>query len=184
MGDEYVQYAIWSQLFMIPIIISIFGIGTIIARGVGKLKICNSVLTIRVIVNLAISIGSVPYLGIGGPILGTVVAQVIFGDAITFPFFCRICRLYPWKVFRDAIAIICVNLPAALIAFVLVNRFHINGWIQIITTSIILLIVFYLTLLLLFVKEREKRDLMLALDAIGLDRSPGLRMAIARLLGL
>jgi len=72
MGAEYAPYAIWSQLFMVPVLTTVFGVATNIARGIGKLKICNSILTVRVILNVTLSIALIPVFGVGAPILGTI----------------------------------------------------------------------------------------------------------------
>ncbi len=184
MGSEYEQYAIWSQLFMLPAMSTIFGVAVNIARGRGHLKACNALLSIRVLVNVALSISLVPHFGIGGPILGTVVAGVLLGDAFFFPLFCKISELSFRKAWRTGWLIILTNLPVAVASSILLQHLEINSWAGLVLSLVVLICIFYASLFVIFFGESEKRDLLMAMDSVGLHKIPPLRVIIIKLFGL
>jgi O-antigen/teichoic acid export membrane protein len=169
-GHEYVEYTIWAQFFLAVILFNTFGIAVAIARGTGRLMACNCLLTIRVAVNLALSITLTPYFGIGGPILGTVISQTILGDAIALPYMCRICGLRPGKALKQGLLIIASNIPITVLLLYLLPRVQIASWFGLVVVSGIILAIMYTTIFMLFVTAKEKQDINTALNLIGINR--------------
>ena len=182
MGQEYVQYAVWSQLFVAVHLITVFGIGTNIARGTGRLRWCNALLTIRIAANVILSIALIPRFGIGGPILGTVLSSVILGDIVAFPLFCRMCNLSWRKPLVEGLCIIGANMPISLGAYFLVRRLRIDSWGPLLLSTACLLCVFYGVLYLLFIRDKEKRDVYTALEATGITRLKPVGMVLQSIL--
>lgn len=170
MGPDYVQYAIWSQLFMVPLLFNVFGFGVNIARGRGKLLATNSILTVRVFVNVVLSIILTPPLGIGGPIVGTLVASTVLGDGVFLGVFCKICGLKSANALKQGFCIMLLNLPFALLLLYFITSMRIESWFILIIVAITVCLILYSVLFLAFFREKEKQDLFLAFDQLGLTR--------------
>ena len=167
---------------MVPVFVTVFGVATNIARGTGKLKACNALLSVRVFTNVILSIRLVPKFGIGGPVLGLMISNILFGDALFFPFLCKTCNLSARKAWKAGWRISLVNAPAAGIALAILHRIEIHTWPILLGVTTLLTLVFYGTLYFCFVGDSEKRDLLHALDALGMSKIPALQILIRKIL--
>jgi len=129
-GAEYVQYARWSQLLcVVPLFVGL-GVGNGVARAMGYVKEVNAVYTVQIILNLVLSIALVRYLGVGGPVLGTVIAVILVGDFSMFPYFCRVIGI-PWKkTFFMALLINAVGGVVFLFGMILYRVMIPVGWLS------------------------------------------------------
>lgn len=170
MGSEYEQYGIWAQLFMILHLITVFGVGQNIARGLGRLRLCNGVMTIRVIVNVSLSILLIPKFGIGGPILGTLISIGLLGDITFFPLYGKVCNLKWRKAFWQGFMIIGSNVPVTILLLFTANYLNISTWVTLLLYSAFSIALLYGTQWVFFIKAGEKRDIFTAFESIGITR--------------
>jgi O-antigen/teichoic acid export membrane protein len=158
-GKEYLPYAIWSQLFMaVFVLTSGYGLPVNLAFNSGQTKSANIFKTTSVIVNLIIGILLVKKYGIGGPIIGTLVAGLI--GPLTFPYFCGLIGVEWKKPFIETLKIIVVNLPMAIF-FYWMATFLSPGWFNLLWFSGLIIIVFFLTLYFSFFDDDEKKDVLI-----------------------
>ena len=167
MGAEYHSVALWSQLLMVVHLANVFGIALNLARGMGRLRLANTAQTAAVVGNLTLSVLLVEGFGVGGPILGTVISSSVF-VLVSFPVFCGSCGVEWRRAFRQGVSIVVINAPLALLALYVLSRVLITTWIPLLLVSTLLAAVFYGTVFLAFVGDRERNDLFTALQAIGL----------------
>jgi O-antigen/teichoic acid export membrane protein len=95
-GEEFVQYAIWAQLLCVVPLFTGLGVANTVSRSMGRVKEANIIYTAQILLNFGISLWLVHSFGVGGPILGTVIAVLVVGDFTMFPFFCRLIGI-SWK---------------------------------------------------------------------------------------
>lgn len=156
-GGDYLQYAIWSQAFMaVFVLTSGFGLPVNLIFNSGKTRAPNVFKTVSIFLNLTIGILLVKKLGIGGPILGTLIAGLL--GPITFPYFCKLLGI-EWKkhallVFK----IIIINLPSSVLFYWITSMLN-SGWLNLIFISFIIILVQFLTLYLAFFTFEEKQDI-------------------------
>ncbi|PKP62178.1 hypothetical protein CVT91_00230 [Candidatus Atribacteria bacterium HGW-Atribacteria-1] len=168
MGQEYVQYAIWSQVFMLVLLT---GPGLTLASDIvmasGKCREVNIVETFKLLINLAISISLIHILGMGGPILGTVISRALLA-IIVFPYFSKVIGI-EWKVpFITVYKVVGSNLPAFLIFFLISKKIEAT-WLGLILLSTAMMITQYLTFYYFFFAMDEKRDLKMLLENFGIE---------------
>lgn len=156
-GADHLQYAIWSQgLMAVFLITSGFGMPVNLVFNSGRTRPANVFKTISILVNLAIGIGLVKRFGIGGPILGTLVAGLL--GPLTFPYFCRLIG-GDWRAQTILILkIVFINLPSS-VCFYLISSIIQPGWLNLVAFSVVIVVVHASTLYLAFVTSDEKRDL-------------------------
>lgn len=165
-GPEFLQYAIWSQAFMaVFIVTSGFGIPINLVFNSGNTLIPNVFKTVTIVVNLTIGILLVKKLGIGGPILGTLIAGFI--GPLAFPYFCKLIGTDWKKHMILVLKIIFTNLPSAII-FYLISLNLEAGWINLIVLSISIIFVQFFTLYLVFFSSDEKKDIKLVFRTFSL----------------
>lgn len=127
-GEEYRQYGIWAQAYLLAHYCYIFGLGSTVMRASSKIGFANKVESVRAVINLALSISLVQYFGIGGPILGSVICAIFLGDMVLYPLYCSKNEL-PWKKsFLQTLAIIAVTIPLWLGAILIQDYFPIDSW--------------------------------------------------------
>ncbi len=168
MGPEYVQYAIWSQIFLLVPLLIPLGIMPNVLKGMGKVRTVNIFVTIRVFINVLISISLVSRFGIGGPILGTVVSMTLFGDIVLFPYYCKMVDIEWKKTMGTYLRIIMTNLPLPAVGYLIVNSYPPQNWWSLIVTCFIILSVAILINLIAFMGKQEKQDVYYVLESLGL----------------
>ena len=165
MGAQYLQYAIWSQLFMsVFIVTSGFGMPVNLVFNSGRTRPPNVFKTVSIIVNLTVSILLVHKYGIGGVILGTLIAG--FLGPITFPYFCKLLGV-EWK--RHAILVLkitSINLPSAIAFYWLSLKIE-PGWFNLIWLSLSIITFQFLTLYFAFFTPDEKKDVRILFESLG-----------------
>ncbi len=165
MGVDYLQYAIWSQAFMaVFVVISGFGMPVNLVFNSGRTRPPNVFKTVSIIVNLTLSILLVKKFGIGGPILGTLIAGLL--GPLTFPYFCKLIGA-DWKTHTILVLkIISINIPS-FVFFYWVS-FNIEaGWLNLIGLSLGIMIVQFLTLYIAFFTSDEKKDIRIFFETLG-----------------
>jgi O-antigen/teichoic acid export membrane protein len=165
MGVDYLQYAIWSQLFMaVFIVTSGFGMPVSLVFNSGRTRPPNVFKTVSIAVNLTISILLVRKFGIGGPILGTLIAGLL--GPLTFPYFCKLIEA-DWKKHTILVLkIISINLPSSIFFYWISLNIE-TGWLNLIGLSLIIMIVHFLTLYTVFFTSDEKKDIRILLETTG-----------------
>jgi O-antigen/teichoic acid export membrane protein len=158
-GKEYLPYAIWSQMFMaVFVLTSGYGLPVNLAFNSVQTKSANIFKTTSIIVNLIIGILLVKKYGIGGPIIGTLVAGLI--GPLTFPYFCRQIGVEWKKPFIETLKIIAINLPMAIF-FYWMATFLSPGWLNLLWFSALILIVFFFTLYFSLFDDDDKKDMLI-----------------------
>lgn len=94
-GENYIHLSTWARLLLLIAIANSMGAITHILIGTGKIRTLNIYNASRDILNFTISILTISWLGIGGPILGTVISQTLLGIPLIFVFYCRQLQLSP-----------------------------------------------------------------------------------------
>lgn len=164
MGAAFLQYAIWSQAFMLLIIItSGTGLPINLVFNSGRTKPPNVVKTIGIIVNLTVSISLVKYFGIGGPIIGTLAASLI--GLLTYPYFCKLLDFNWQKYLFIKLKITIINIPATVFFFWVQNQIE-PTWANLILILATMSVVFFGTFYFLIFTHEMKEDLSILLAQI------------------
>jgi len=165
MGEAYVQYAIWSQMFMFVLLIGPgLGLASNIAMASGKCSLVNILSSISVAVNLVISVAFIRALGIGGPILGTLIAGVLVSGPFAFPIYCKLIKVDWKKPLLTVYKISLSGFPMFCGFYFLINRLVSINWTNLILFSGIYLLLQYFLSYILFLNRDEKNDLRLLLN--------------------
>ncbi len=116
-GEEFSRYAVWGQLYLLVPICSCLGQANVVLRGCGELKFVNTVYSCSCTLNFLLSLIAVRRLGVGGVILGTVLAALLVGDILLFPICCKKLR-FQWRPTMQYFAqTFLLNLILALLLF-------------------------------------------------------------------
>ncbi len=173
LGKEFASScAFWSQLLLTVFLFNFFGIAGMIARGIGKLKFINTIISIGAVGNLMISIMLVPRFGFAGPLIGTVIANFLLNGLLTFPIICRMCRLKWGKTYFLGIKIILSNLPIVFFSHILLSNYPPSNWVPLIAISMLLIFLLYGLLFVLFIDVDRTKDLRLVFKSSGLEKLP------------
>ena len=127
-GSDFVPYVIWGQIYLIVPLLACLGEGVGVMVACGKLKLVNTVHTLSAGVNFVISIILVRYIGVGGVILGTVVAFVLLGDVVLFPVVCRRMSFDAAVVLKRFLFSLFYNVFVGIALYLLMSRFPVPGW--------------------------------------------------------
>jgi O-antigen/teichoic acid export membrane protein len=134
-GEEFVSYALWAQLLcVVPLFIGL-GVANTAARGMGYVKQTNIIYSAQILLNFGLSLWLVHYFGVGGPILGTVIAVILIGDFTMFPFFCRIMGIEWKKTFCMALQIAGVGAGIYMCGLFLCRFFDMTTWFRLLLFS-------------------------------------------------
>lgn len=169
MGPEFSSCGGWSQLYLLPFLTNFFGVSVAIARGLGKFKLCNAYFSLTILFNVTVSILLIPTFGFGGPIIGTVAANLLFGGLLNFHLFCKASGLEWRKTYFLGLRIIATNFPLAVLSFMIFREYMLKSWLLIGIMSIILLFVFYCILFVFFFNSKHYKDLYLFFEVSGLN---------------
>jgi O-antigen/teichoic acid export membrane protein len=157
MGQNYLHYAGWSQLFMLIFVITAgLGIPLNLVFNSGRTKVPNIMKTFYIIINLLISILLINKYGIGGPIIGTLVAEFLF--IFTFPYFCKLMNFNWLNYATIKLKITCINIPATIF-FYWMQSVTEHTWINLILLLGIMTFVYFGTFYFMVFTNDEKRDL-------------------------
>jgi O-antigen/teichoic acid export membrane protein len=88
-GNNFVDAVQWTQYFLLVPIFACLGVGANVCKVSGGLRLVNSLASAKIMLNLIVSIVLIRPLGIGGPILGTVISNLILGDMAFFWLYCK-----------------------------------------------------------------------------------------------
>ncbi len=155
-GDEYVEYAFWSQILcVVPLFVGL-GVGNAVARGMGHIKEANAIYTVQIILNFIISIILVPYFGVGGPVLGTVISVILIGDFSMFPFFCRLIGIQWKKTFVMALLINITGLFVFFSGIIIYKIIPPTGWFSLLFYTGIMYMLFAVVFGYFFLREELK----------------------------
>lgn len=158
-GLEFVKYVIWSQVFMSLFLLGPgLGIAANIAMASGKCRQFNTFSAISVLINVVVSVLLIRIYGIGGPIIGTFVSNLVTGP-ITFPYFCKLINADWKKPMLTVYKIVFINLPSFFLFYWLTQKIVIDNWFIIIFIASFILVCFYLPLYFLFFDVEEKNDI-------------------------
>ncbi len=111
-GAEYEETVVWARVYLcICPFISVASVPQVARAAGGQVRLVNLFISIEMILNVVLSIFLVSKFGVGGPILGTVIAFFVAGPLLTSNFILkRIQVSNVWKVYR-------LVFPTVLVAF-------------------------------------------------------------------
>lgn len=170
MGLDYVEYAVWSQLLSVVILITPLAIAQHVARGCGKPGPINILFAFRMVLNVAVTVFLLPRIGAGATVLGIVASQVFLGEISFFVFYCRLCGIKASGIFLDYLKINAAILPFGLLGLWATSVLSLESWIMFLCFCGVFVVIQYLTLFLLFFTETERNDIWLAIESIGLNK--------------
>ncbi len=170
MGPAYDECGRWAQIFLIQHLLVPLGVMPNVLKGMGRVGVVNACTTVRVCIGLTLGIALVPRYGIGGPILGTVIASFILGDLVFFPYFCRVAGLEWRRTFFLYLRILLVNLILAVPAFAILQIHPLTTWSALGGMSAVLLLLAAGLNYLAFFERQEKEDLRLVAETLGFMR--------------
>lgn len=173
MGPDYVECGRWAQIFLIQHLLVPLGVMPNVLKGMGRVGVVNACTTVRVCVGLTLSLALIPRYGIGGPILGTVIASLALGDVVFFPYFCRVAGLEWRKTFFLYIRILLLNLILAVPAVVMFRIHPLTTWPALVGVSAVFLTLAAGLNYLAFFERQERADLRLVAETLGFTRFLG-----------
>lgn len=154
-GESFVEHAIWAQVMCSANLFIGLGVANTVSRAMGHVKETNFIYSIQLVLNVCISIILVPYFGIGGPILGSVIAVILVGDFTMFPLFCRIMGI-GWKpTYFMAMRILFVGFGLYGVGLLLRSFFDFSGLLELAIYSGLMASIFVLAFGLLFLKSES-----------------------------
>lgn len=165
-GPEFTKYAIWGQVYMIVHITDVLGVAVNIFRGIGKLRILNSLGSIRTIVNLLLSILLIPYFGLGGALLGTIITAIFIGNPVIYPYICRILKIPAKPAFMIFLKIVLVSVFPFVILLYLTSNITIDNWGEFVIAGITCVSCFLFTLYLFILNEQDKKNIQYAVSVL------------------
>lgn len=155
-GSEYLQYAKWTQLYVaIHFFMGIASLGNV-ARVAGAMKISNTMLTINVVINIIVSIIATYYVGFGGVILGTVTANILFGEILFGRFICKKIDISYKKVFKTFILPVIVSMIFAGSLLILSSQTIINNWFSLLGLAGLSYMILMTIIFFLFMQEEKE----------------------------
>lgn len=184
MGPEYVGLSAWSRVYLLSLFLFVTGIGSNLAATAGYNWQRNAVATVRVIVNLGLSIALTRRYGVGGPILGTVISFLVVGDFLFFPYYCRLVGVRWQYGIRSVLRVILFGSVPALSGWIITQQlFPLRTWLELGGFAGLFLVMSYALIFVFCFDSEEKRDVYLALQSVGLSRVPGVGHAARYLCG-
>jgi len=168
-GEEYVWLAKWSALYCaVPLLIP-FGVATNMARGMGHLKKINLIFTLKALLNISLSILLVPHIGVGGPLVGTLVATTLLGDFLFFPYFSKLIDC-EWKpVIKDYFYMNSIYICISVISFGIM--YFLPGAKGLILSIAFIVPAAMLSTWFLILKSEEKQDIIQILKKVKVIKS-------------
>jgi O-antigen/teichoic acid export membrane protein len=148
MGPSFESDVVWGQLLLLVVFSNTFGVLTQVAKNSGELSFCNVTATLKTLLNLLISIVLVVRFGVGGPILGTILANVILGDLILSWFLFRKLGIFPKNIYQTYLKILGAALSVVAIGFFVLSRMPADGWFKLCFYCGLLFILYVLILFL------------------------------------
>ncbi len=137
MGEDYLHCALWAQLFVALLVLSIFGVTMSVATVMGHLFLVNLVYTLRIALNIALSITLVPKYGYGGVILGTLGSNLLTGDLFVMPYIVKRCGLQWKQAMKCGLQTIVFLSPVPFLILYLTTLGEVNTFIQLISLSLL-----------------------------------------------
>lgn len=93
-GVEYLWVVVWARLFVLIPIFSCLGVGgQVCSTSSSGIILANVVGTFRTCLNVLISLYLVSDVGIGGPILGTIISYALLGALVMCNVYCRFMKI-------------------------------------------------------------------------------------------
>jgi O-antigen/teichoic acid export membrane protein len=153
-GQEYMQYVIWGQLFAsIHLFMGLASLGNV-ARAIGAMSLVNSMLTIKVLVNVIISIIMTKVMGFGGVIIGTFLSNALFGEIIFGKFISKKIGINHNRIIKAFIGPVAVGI--IFIFVLLIQNYKFSTWMSLIFGSGVLFLILITVLLFLFMGDERK----------------------------
>ena len=116
-GPDFSETIRWAQCFLLVPVFACLGVGANVCKAAGGVRLVNSLATGKIILNLVVSIALIKPLGVGGPILGTVISNLVLGDMAFFTLYCRRTGIGSIQGYRYFFQILFVALIAGSIAW-------------------------------------------------------------------
>lgn len=160
MGPDYAWVYGWAILLVASMFSSLFGSAVAVCGALGFNRQRNTILAIQIALNLAISIATAPWLGIGGPILGTAVSSLLFGGFTFYPYYCWLIQARWKNTYIEVWKIIIVHLPLGALGYLATRLIPLESWAALLSFALACCILFYLAVAFIFLGPEERSDLM------------------------
>ncbi|MEI6891615.1 MAG: oligosaccharide flippase family protein [Pontiella sp.] len=151
-GEEYLQYAIWAQLFSaVHLFMGLASLGNI-ARADGAMRLVNCMLTVKVFSNVAMSILLTLRLGVGGVIMGTFISNIFFGEVLFGGWISKKMGIRFGLVLRNFFPVLIVGVICLLpLLFI---KYSANSWLSLMMFSSIFYLVLVAVIIVMFLREQ------------------------------
>jgi len=159
MGPEFLPYAVWGEAMALIPLFTAQGLAGSVLCGTGRVRVSNIIQSLQVFLNLIISIALTPFMGIGGPILGTLLTVVFVGDAAFYPYFCRLLGVSSREGYVTIIKTIACCLPPVLAGRWVVVRWGVDSWLGLVLMAGCVFGLQYLTLLFVMLDREDSRNI-------------------------
>jgi len=164
MGEKYAQYAIWAQLYILCHIPTAFGYAASVGFGTNQQRLVCTFFTIRVALNVMVSIATVPYFGIGGPLVGTLTANVVLGDPILFYLVAHRMEIKVRKIYVTCAGIMSFGILFTALLYGFASLLPPTGWVSMLAEACVAAGLMYLFLGFLYLNREEKKDVRRVLE--------------------
>lgn len=168
MGPDFLPYAHWGEWMALIPLFTAQGFAQSVVRGTGRLRECNVTYSTQVFLNLIISIALTPFMGIGGPILGTLLTVVFVGDVVFYPFYCRMLGVSCREGYQTVLKTVACCLPAVVIGRWGVSQWEVDRWLMLLVVGGATMGIQYLTLLFVMLDREDTRNVGTAIGQIPL----------------
>lgn len=148
MGPGFSDLVIWGQLYMLIFFSTCFGVLTNVTKNSGMLGFCNMLDTIKTLFNVVVSIALVHFLGVGGPIIGSVAANIILGDLIFSSILFKKMELPTCHIYTMYLKLVACACSVLVLGFTLKSVWSFNQWHELIFVFVLLSIVYAVVLCL------------------------------------
>lgn len=166
MGDDYVQYAVWAQLCVLTHVFLPFGIASNIAKATTQLRLVNGWFTIRIALVVCLSVALTSWLGVGGPIVSTLLGHVFLGDVWLYVVLCRRLEMSPLPAIWGQLQLLASATCCAGAAYALAAYAPPDSWLLLFAEAGVLFAATCAVLYALHLPSQGKADIRMAIMAL------------------
>lgn len=174
-GSDFSEVVIWSQYYLLVPIFSCLGVGANVCKAAGGVRLINGLSTVKIFLNLILSLILIKPFGLGGPILGTVISNLVLGDMAFFWLFCRRIGISSITGYGYFMKILLVALLAGGLTWLWMQWQSIFGMLGLLTNAFVGAILQLVCISFFCFTQEEKKNLLTAIVNIFVRLSSGFK---------